>query len=90
MLRAFVYTRKRLPLRGSTETTLLGFLPRAPTVVSARAAPEETADFCRTRAMSTSQVFQRGDTRSLSGVVDMLGHEEVEMLADESTAARLS
>jgi len=85
-----VYTRKRLPLRGSTETTLLGFLPRAPTVVSARAAPEETADFCRTRAMSTSQVFQRGDTRSLSGVVDMLGHEEVEMLADESTAARLS
>ena len=85
-----MYTRKRLPLRGSTETTLLGFLPRAPTVVSARAAPEETADFCRTRAMSTSQVFQRGDTRSLSGVVDMLGHEEVEMLAAESTAARLS
>ena len=90
MLRAFVYTRKRLPLRGSTETTLLGFLPRAPTVVSARAAPEETADFCRTRAMSTSQVFQRGETRSLSGFINMLGHGEVGVLTNEGKAARLS
>jgi hypothetical protein len=56
---SFVRVRNRLLLRGSTLATLSGLDPELPTAVRAKREFLEAADFCLTRAMSTSHALQR-------------------------------